>query len=63
MSETLQTKSLVQQKETYKNKFLTFTIGKESYVMEIMYVRKIKNEEFLQRNIKNQGGLYDELVL
>ncbi|AUG58211.1 hypothetical protein [Acetivibrio saccincola] len=42
MSETLQTKSLVQQKETYKNKFLTFTIGKESYVMEIMYVRKIK---------------------
>lgn len=39
----LQTEPPVQQEETLKNKFLTFTIGKESSGIEIRYVEEMDN--------------------
>jgi purine-binding chemotaxis protein CheW len=41
MSEVLKDELLVQQEETQKDKFLTFTLGKEYYGIEIKYVTEI----------------------
>jgi len=41
MSEVLNSDFLIQQEETQKDKFLTFTIGKEYYGIEIRYVTEI----------------------
>lgn len=41
MSEVLMDDLMVQQEETHKDKFLTFTLGKEYYGIEIKYVTEI----------------------
>ena len=41
MSEVLRGALLEQQEETQKDKFLTFTLGKEYYGIEIKYVTEI----------------------
>ncbi len=41
MSEVLNSDFLVEQEETQKDKYLTFTIGKEYYGIEIRYVTEI----------------------